>query len=264
MKHESMNTRLPLLGKGIIVTRPDEQADTLCRLIEDAGGTALRLPLIKTEALTDTPDVNRCLSQPAQWDWIIFVSRNAVRYAAPWLTDWKHECRTAAIGPSTAHTLLSHGIRVDLTPELEFNSESMLEMPEMSHLNGKNILIVRGKGGREHLASGLVARGASVSYAEVYQRLPARIDPEPWRQRQHAGALHTLTLTSGEALNHLHEALADLIPTWTQTLPLVAISARIGQLAMDKAWRHVTAATQASDQAMLEAVFTATHDHPPP
>ncbi|MGI9212207.1 MAG: hypothetical protein ACR2HF_07010 [Methylococcaceae bacterium] len=65
-------------------------------------------------------------------------------------------------------------------------------------------------------------------------------------------------------MNHLHEALADLIPLWTQTLPLVAISARIGQLAKDKAWCHVTAATQASDQAMLEAVFIATHDHPPP
>ena len=33
-------------GLGVLVTRPVEQAEVLCKLIEDAGGKAIRLPLL--------------------------------------------------------------------------------------------------------------------------------------------------------------------------------------------------------------------------
>jgi uroporphyrinogen-III synthase len=242
----------PLAGRTILVTRPQEQADGLCQRIEAAGGRALRLPLLVIEAV-ETPVMAHCLAEP--WDWILFISHNAVRYAAPWLTECKPEARIAAIGANTAMSLAKQGIRVDLTPELEFNSESLLAMPELMAVDGRKILIVRGQGGREHLGDTLGRRGATVAYAEVYRRVPAVIDPEPWRQCGPAGTLHALTLTSGEALDHLHHALRDVVSGWMQTLPLVIPGSRLECLARDKGWQRVKVATQPGDAAMLRAVI---------
>ncbi len=246
---------LALQGRGIIVTRPEEQAAPLCRLIEEAGGVAYRMPLLAVQAL---PDCARTVDvyQPEHWDWVIFISANAVRFAQPWLAAWKQRPAIAAIGRSTAVCLEAAGIRVDLTPELEFNSEGLLACPEMAALSGQRILIVRGRGGREHLGLTLAARGADVTYAEVYQRVPVRIDPEFWRGLWQEKRFHALTLTSGEALDHLHEALGSLARAWAESLPLAVIGGRIGQLASARGWQRVAVARSASDAGLLAAVMT--------
>ncbi len=66
-----------LSGFVVLVTRPEHQADELVAAIEDAGGEAIRFPVIDIEP-QDSADVSRCLEALPAADITIFISTNAV------------------------------------------------------------------------------------------------------------------------------------------------------------------------------------------
>jgi uroporphyrinogen-III synthase/uncharacterized protein HemX len=246
-----------LSGLGILVTRPAEQAEPLCRLIEQAGGQPIRLPLL--EILPEGPDSEgaAALARAATADWLIFVSANAVRCALLLLDGDPgrlHGPRIAAIGQATAEALGRAGITVDLTPKPQFNSESLLAMPELADVAGRRVLIVRGRGGRELIAETLAARGAEVGYAEVYRRvLPAR-DASAVLDAWRGGRIHALVLTSGEALKNLGLLLAGRDKQLLATTPAVVVSDRIAQQARSAGCGRVVTAAGADDRAIVDAL----------
>jgi uroporphyrinogen-III synthase len=251
-------TNTPLSGASILVTRPREQADTLCALIEAAGGRALRLPLLEIAAVDDPAPAAKLFSRPTPWDWLIFASANAVHFTlaihggsfSP-----PESTRVAAIGQATAETLIKAGIRVDLIPKPQFNSESLLASPEMADVTGKSVLIVRGEGGRAHLGQTLKARGAEVAYAEVYRRMLPEGDIAHWVELWRQGGIDVVTITSGEALNNLALLLGEAKHEFAERTPLVVIGTRVEKLARDQGWRRVISAEPASDQAITEAII---------
>jgi uroporphyrinogen-III synthase len=186
-----------LAGLRILVTRPAHQSEKLCRLIEAEGGTALRLPLLTIE-----PTANPAVAQQrlaAEQDVWIFTSANAVRHAqalvnGPWAR------RIAALGPATAAAVAGLGHGTALTG-LGTASGTVLELPEFQDVRGTRILIITGEHGLDVLERELAARGAAVTRAEVYRRVPLPYPPEAV-----VGALRksdVVIITSGEALTHL-------------------------------------------------------------
>jgi uroporphyrinogen-III synthase len=141
-------------------------------------------------------------------------------------------------------------------PEVAFNSEALLAMPQLHNVSGRRIIIFRGEGGRELLGDTLVNRGAQVVYANVYRRALPELDKnkliQPWMQAQNSAVI----VTSQEGLDNLVMLLdADAGKRLRQT-PIVVISERI----LDKARQHgiqapVVIAKQASDEAILEALI---------
>lgn len=248
----------PLSGIGVLVTRPREQAESLCALIEAAGGRALRLPLLDIAPIDDPAPAAKLFARRKPWDWLIFASANAVRFTlaihggsfSP-----PESTRVAAIGQATAETLNKAGIRVDLIPKPQFNSESLLASPEMTNVTGKSVLIVRGEGGRAHLGQTLKARGAEVAYAEVYRRMLPEGDIAHWVDLWRQGGIDVVVITSGEALNNLASLLGEAKHEFAERTPLVVIGTRVEQLARDQGWRRVTSAEPASDQAITEAII---------
>jgi uroporphyrinogen-III synthase len=65
---------------------------------------------------------------------------------------------------------------VAITPTDGFDSERLLELPVLASPRGRRILIVKGSQGRELLQDRLIAGGAQVVVAEVYQRTRAVYD----------------------------------------------------------------------------------------
>jgi len=251
-------TNRPLSGIGVLVTRPREQADGLCALIEAVGGRAMRLPLLEIVAVDDPTPAVALLSRPNRWDWVIFASTNAVRFAlaihgGPYTP--QRRTRIAAIGQATAEALTKAGIRVDLIPKPQFNSESLLASSEMADVTGRSILIVRGEGGREHLAEILRARGAEVAYAEVYRRILPKAGIAHWIDLWRQGHIDVVTITSGEALNNLTQLLGETKHEFAERTPLVVIGPRVEKLARDQGWRYVISAEPASDQAVTDAII---------
>lgn len=198
-----------LTGIGVLVTRPDHQASHLCQLIEAEGGAAVRYPALVIRPRTDRAAVRAAVGPTDRYDLVIFVSANAVRFGAD-LLDPKRDTPVAAIGQATAAALNGAGFRVSMMPAEGADSESLLALPQLAHLDGQRVLIVRGVGGRDLLQETMTSRGALVQYAEVYTREPARPSPglqaeieSLWRQ----GGISAYTATSVELL----EALVGIV-----------------------------------------------------
>ncbi len=233
-----------------MVTRPRDQAQALVQAIEKAGGIPIRFPLLDITPVTDTKILYEQLSRLSTFDMAIFISPNAVRYgmAAMATAGGKLPPRVATIGKSSALALSKFGIKNILVPTEKSDSESLLALPELAQVARQKIMILRGDGGRELLGDTLQARGATVEYATCYQR-----------SKSHLGMTALLrdppdviTVTSSEALAHLHEMVAQYVALFAT--PLFVPHSRIAALAQQQGWSNIIT-TATGDDGLLASLI---------
>jgi uroporphyrinogen-III synthase len=203
----------PLQGVGVLVTRPEQQATPLCRLLESAGAVALRLPAIDIRPAATTQDIKLRRGAIEAFDLVIFTSANAVRFGSA-LLDQRHDLTLAAIGPATARALGEAGYRVAVTPVAEFDSESLLLHPVLAHPAGRRILLIKGMHGRNLLETRLAERGAQVVVADVYKReraSPNAATLEALEVEFAAGKIQVITATSVEIAAGLLEIATPVL-----------------------------------------------------
>ena len=223
-----------LKGFGVLVTRPEHQADELSAAIEDAGGEAIRFPVVEIEP-HDSGDVNRSLEGLPAPDITIFISTNAVMYGLSYANG--DQARIAAIGPSTRAAIESAGAQVDIYPAQGFDSEHLLAENDLQEVTGKNIRIVRGDSGRELLANTLRERGATVDYLPVYRRLSRVYSPSLLTGLEHRwrdGQVSCVVAMSVDSLNKLQEILPAGARELLAETPLVTPSVRVLRTASDR------------------------------
>lgn len=258
-----MDCPCDLHGEGVLVTRPVEQAHKLCRLIETCGGRPVVFPALEIRPPADPALARALLSDPEGWDLLIFISGNAVSFAQRLLgaSPLPRRPRLAAVGQATARALADAWRAPDLVPSERFDSEALLAMPELQSLAGRRVLIVRGRGGRGLLGEALAARGAEVSYAEVYQRVRPEADPAPLLRRW-SSDIRWVTATSNEVLQNLLAVLGPEGASLLRRTPLVVISPRMGEEARRLGFTHIRVAAQAGDEAILAALCGASPAEP--
>lgn len=236
----------PLAGVRVLVTRPEAQTAPLCAALEELGAVAVRLPVLKIEAIADNQALQQVAENLAQIQKLIFISTNAVEYALPTLLAINSQILKAipcfAVGKSTAQALQLYNLNVKAAPA-PFNSESLLTLPELQVLSNERVVIVRGEGGRELLAESLKARNAQVEYCDVYHRVLPQLEKIPEK-------VDIILITSSEGLKNLTILLGSC--AWLCHTPLVLISERI--TAPD--WQApLFAATRASDEGLIQALL---------
>ena len=227
----------PLAGRGIVITRPDRQAAGLAALIDAAGGHALRYPTIEIEPLR-TARLDALLGRLADYDVLVFISRNAVeqglariRESGMALSPVPGRPVVAAIGAGTRRALETEGFATVIAPEGPADSEALLAEPALANVSGKRIAVFRGEGGRETLAAGLRARGATVDYAECYRRRAPALDPQPLIAQWLRGEVHAVTVSSGEGLANLAARLGEAARTLLVALPVFVPHPRVAEQA---------------------------------
>lgn len=243
-------------GVGVLVTRPAHQADHLCDLIAAAGGRPIRFPALAIRDLSDSPAVDTRLSRLADYHLAIFISPNAVRYSLEAIA--RHGglpsgLKLATVGNGSAVALeQALGRPPDFVPAANFESEGLLALPALQDVAGQRILILRGEGGRELLATTLRQRGASIDYAEVYRREC----PEPKGAEQDwLEKTDIITITSSEALQNLVTLAPAAERAALLAKPLVVISRRTAALAQELGFRHPAIVTpRAGDETILQAL----------
>lgn len=214
-----------LEGVGVLVTRPRLQAQGLVEAIEALGGRAIAFPAIEARPRSDADIAAdaRALRTP---DIAIFVSGNAVRWGLPYAGPG----RIAAIGPATAARLEASGRSVDIRSQQGYDSERLLETPELRDVDGKVVRIIRGDGGRELLATVLRERGAIVEYLAVYSReVPAHTDADidALCSQWISGGIDVVTIMSVETLVNLVGLLPRECRQAMAKTPLVTPATRV-------------------------------------
>lgn len=245
--------------KHILVTRPTHQAENLCQLLLEHNVQAVRLPCIHIVRTQNTDKINQLLAKQADFDWLIFVSANAVTMHQSFLVDGRmpptKKTRFAAVGAATAQAMREHGLPVDLVPLQGYSSEALLASTELQQITGQSFLIVSGEGGRDELAKILQLRGAKIEYLMVYQREVACTDPTQTQALLQSKQLDGITITSGEIVRNLLLIIEKKYHPLLFALPTIVISERIKQIAVDMGFKKITVAACPSDTAILTAVI---------
>ena len=246
-----------LQGKRIVVTRPAAQAVKLIALIRENGGEPLAMPLLEIGPGADSSELRRAIAALEDYALAVFVSPNAVAYSLPMIRargPWPCSVRAAAIGSATAAALAEAGIGPVIAPLARFDSEALLELPELSGgaIAGRKVLIVRGNGGRELLAQTLRARGVRVDAVAAYRRLPApqaQAIVSLLRNR----SIDAMTISSSESLRILFAMLdTDACACLKNTATFVP-HARIAAVAAELGLQKVIL-TGAQDAGLVEGL----------
>ncbi len=250
----------PLTGRGILVTRPKHQAQHFCALLEQAGAKPVLFPVIDIVALDESAALCGIMERLDEFAIALFVSPNAVNIALNWLHTRQRRLpehlQLGAVGRKSAQALEHGGYAVSICPPHGFDSEALLALETLQAVAGKQVVIFRGEGGRELMAQTLTERGATVTFAEMYKRVPPTVDMAPLRQHWAQGEINLVTITSAEGLRNLYEMLDPLMRTWLCSTDMLVGHERIATAALQlgmkkKPW----VAADPSDESMFAALL---------
>lgn len=214
----------PLFGRRIVVTRSREQAGELIDLLEEHGAEAIAAPTIRITAPEDVRPLEEAVASAASFDWIVFMSANAVDSFMSRLTATADVrelkgVRLCAVGASTASRLLRYGVRADLMPE-EYRAEALLDaLRAHGPLGGKRVLVPHADIGRDLVVQELRQDGADVTDVVAYRTTLAQGDsaggPDVYRMLLD-GQIDAVTFTSASTVRnfaqiHGQDQAADLL-----------------------------------------------------
>jgi len=259
----------------LLNTRPSHQAAGLNSAVEKVGGTALACPTMQIQQLSLSGDH----ASLASFDKVVFISANAVK-AFLELNLPKQTLPTLfAIGKATVQAGLKAGLQLNTALGEQFDSEALLQHPDLQQLENQRILIVKGESGRTLLAETLQARGAHIEQWSLYRRQPLPLCREAWQDFTQASNPIVLatSITGLEYLfraleqpdrvglkhqiqpniqqNQTEQAWSDAQKHWLLSQSLVVFSQRIKQWAREHGWQGkiVVVATQ-SDQGIVNSI----------
>lgn len=253
----TQSARLPLQGRGVLITRPAAQAASLAERLQSQGAQVWNFPTIDILPLEDDAPLRALGLRLASFDLAFFVSSNAVRQALAVLprADWPATLRVATVGPGSAAALREAGFAYVIVPAERFDSEGVLALPEFAPqaVQGRRVLVLRGDGGRELFAETLRARGAEVEQVSCYRRRQPSGDVAPILAAWQAGQLHAISLTSSEGVDNFAALLGEPATALLAALPVFVPHERVAARArMQGAVRVICHA--AGDDGMLAAL----------
>lgn len=197
----------PLVGRRIVVTRARAQAGALAQRIEELGGEVFEFPTIEITPPQDFAAFDAAVRAIESYDWLIFTSVNGV---APFLerlqlsgksADLLARLSVGAIGPETAKTLESSGIKASLVPA-RFQAEGILETLGPEAMRGKRVLIPRAAKAREILPDTLRQWGATVEVVVAYQTILPATNIAPLNRLIADRAVDAITFTSSSTVSN--------------------------------------------------------------
>lgn len=254
-----------LSGIKVLVTRPAHQAQVLCDMITQKGGTVICLPTIAIESIPLSGKTKEQIKKPEQIDLAIFISPNAVEYGLNHLLaqgEIPDKLKLVSIGQASAAKIQQMlGREPDIYPTKQYNSEALLALSSMQadKVKQKKVVIFRGRGGRELLADTLKQRGAIVDYAEVYQRVRPEVESSVLDKILSSDGPDIVSVTSDEGLNNLVAMFSrqfdknQLEPIWQK--PLVVVTDKMCRNAREQGFKNdIMVAEKASNEALLSSI----------
>lgn len=247
-----------LQGLGVLVTRSDEAGALLCEKIQAEGGVAWHYPTLAFAPPRSLAAYHAAMAELYQQAWLIFISPQAVAATLPLLKpQWPElasRVKVACVGGATAAALQAAGIHDVVCPDSEWSSEGLLNMQAFQWVQGVNIAIIRGEGGREKIDRVLAERGANLLPVIAYERVLPQVAPA-LQAEVHAALLANkidiVIATSFSSVENLKQLCAAEVWPILKATPISVMSERVQGLAQEIGFMHVWINHRASDEAII-------------
>jgi len=204
----------PLFGKGILVTRSEDQAGEFSRLLAEKGASVFECPTISLVPPESHVELDRAIEGLSSFDWLVFTSANAVAFFFSRLATKNLDaralggCRVCAVGPKTAASLLPYGIRPDLVPA-DYKAEGVVAEFGRMEMKGKKILFPKADKARDLIPAALGEMGAAVTAPVAYRNIIPDGIPEKTLQALEEQRIHCVTFTSSSTAENLSAILGE-------------------------------------------------------
>lgn len=172
----------PLVGVRVLLTRPEgDAAQAWTVAFANAGAVVVAYPTIIAVPPPSWDELDAALADLDAYDWLIFTSQSAVAFVVARLPGRCFPAalrtRIAAVGPTTAAAVATHGGRVGLVPDVR-RQEGLVEAVPAGA--GARILLPMAAGARALLVDQLRARGCRVDVVTAYEtRAHGALPPPP-------------------------------------------------------------------------------------
>lgn len=187
-----------LVGRRVVVTRADEQADATSDLLIASGAVPIRCPTIRIAAPASYAVLDTALARLDTYDWVVFTSANGVRTVlarteelGAGVAGWAAR-DVAAVGRVTATALEERGVSVAYVPSVEGSRGLAESLPDVA---GRSVLLAIGDKADPLLGRVLRERGArQVDIVTAYVTVP--VAPDGAALRELRKGVDAITFTS--------------------------------------------------------------------
>jgi len=199
-----MTGELPLVGRRIVITRPD--LGTLGEHLGALGAQVVHVPFVE---IADPSDGGRALHSALTridaFDWVVVTSANGARRVGRAVAA-RPATKLATVGPATASVLAElAGRPVDLVATVP-RVEGLLEVFSAPP---SRILLAQADRASRDLADGLVERGHTVEVVAAYATVDRRPPPDELAQLADADGV---VFASGSAVASWVDAVGTFTP----------------------------------------------------
>jgi len=161
----------PLFGKNVAVTRARKQNSSFANQLAELGAHVIEVPTIKVMPRSDQQPLKTEIQKLDTYQYVIFTSINTVEIFFKVLSqlgkDSRHLAsnRVVAIGKQTAASLIKHGIKADLVPEVA-TLEGMVDLLKPLVREADHLLLPKAKVARTVLTDHLPG---TLTEVELYE-----------------------------------------------------------------------------------------------
>ena len=245
---EAIRGTQPLVGRRIVVTRPQDQIGPLAEALERLGATVLAIPLVEIAPIEDTRPLDAALARLESYRWVVFTSVNGVAGVRERLggKSLPATARVAAVGPATAEAIRSLGVEAAFVPD-RFAAEEIAA--GLGPLQGARILVPQADIASPSLAVELRSRGALVDAVAAYRTVA--IEPSPETLGELDRGVDAIVVASGSAARSL-AALPGGTPF--RDAVIVCIGPKTAQAAREVGLPVGQVAEEATSEGIIDAL----------
>ena len=198
---------LPLKGKTVVVTRPEDRSGTLTGKLRALGAEVIDYPCIRTIAREENPELDEAMENLSRYRCLVFTSPVGPKLFFDRLRKSGRDARAlaglklAAIGSKTAQALEDFGLVADIVPEV-FDSQHLAQALE--GVDGP-VLLCRASVGSAAVPDMLTQRGIPFADVPLYDTVYAA--PAPEQVDSLLGQRLLVTFTSASTVRGFVESL---------------------------------------------------------
>ena len=198
---------LPMKGKTVVVTRPEDRSGTLTQRLRELGAEVVDYPCIRTVAREENPELEEAMENLSRYRCLVFTSPAGPEIFFRRLRAAGRDARAlsgltlAAIGPKTAKAMERFGVTADLVPET-YDSDHLAKALEA--VEGP-VLLCRASRGSTALPEMLERKGIPFADVPVYDTVYAA--PAPQKVDALLGEKLLVTFTSASTVRGFVESL---------------------------------------------------------